>query len=108
MATTKKTTTKPKTEEAVVENDTNINWIFSGKSSGAVVNQSRYVYPNDGSISLNSSGSNMTISYRGDGRYQIYRRRYVIGGDYYWIEFKSGWTGIRDSNRNKIASVYRL
>ncbi|MEE0884835.1 MAG: hypothetical protein U0L59_06370, partial [Faecalimonas sp.] len=92
--------------EIVVENDTNINWIFSGESSGAVVNQSRYVYPNDGSISLNSSGSNMTISHRGDGRYQIYRRRNVTSGAYYWIEFKSGWTGSRHSNQNKIASVY--
>ena len=89
-----------------VEDDDNIAWVFSGSTSGTVGNDGRYVYPNDGSLSLNTNGTNLTISNQNNGVYRIYRSDNYY---YYALRYNSGWTGNR-TQRNwgeqYISSVY--
>ena len=75
-----------------VEDDTNIAWQFSDTSSGSVGNNGRYVYPGNGSLSLNENGSNLAISNQTNGAYRIYRDR-SSGSDYYLRYNNSAWTG---------------
>ena len=88
-----------------VADDTAISWASNGTSSSAFANQGRYVYPNDGRLSLNTSSSNMTIGNEGNGEYQIYRtdnnRRK------YFVRYNNGWTGTRvNSYSSTTYSVY--
>lgn len=78
-----------------VEDDTNIAWQFSGSTSGSVGNNDRYVYPNNGSLSLNTSGTDLTISNQNNGAYRISR-----AGDrrtYYLRYINNAWTGSTSS-----------
>lgn len=88
-----------------VADDTNIAWQFSGTTSGTVGNNGRYVYPNNGSLSLNTSGTNdLTISDQNNGAYRIYRysNRY-----YYYVIYDIGkWTGSRNRQSGSVGSVY--
>ena len=92
--------------EIVIADETNVAWTFSGTTSGTVGNQGRYIYPNNGSISLNTSGSNMTIGNEGNGGYQIYRRGSNFDTNYYWIAYGSSWTGARSYMSRDIATIY--
>ena len=86
-----------------VEDDSNIAWIFSGSTSGSVENNGKYIYPNDGSLSLNESGTNLTISNQYNGAYRIYRN----SSNYYYVRYyNNNWTGGRTSRTNGIGSVY--
>lgn len=92
--------------EIIVDNDTNINWTFSGSTSGTVVNQGRYVYPNNGSLALQTSGSDLTFSDQNSGAYKIYRTQ---SNYYYYLSYNNGWTGARVRTWNgtdSISSVY--
>jgi len=74
-----------------IEDDSTIAWQFSGTTRGTVSNNGKYLYPNNGSLSLNDTGTNLTISNRGNGAYRIYRS----GGfnSYYLTYSNSKWTG---------------
>ena len=87
----------------MVTDDNYIAWEFSSSSSGTVGNNGRYVYPNNGSLSLNTNGTDLTISDRGSGAYRIY---YRSGSYYYYLSYNNGWTGSRTSRTNNIGSVY--
>ena len=93
--------------EIIVDDETDINWVFSGSTSGTIVNQNRYIYPNKGSLSLQTSGSNMTISNQNNGAYQIYR---TANNYYYYLRYyNNAWTGARVRTWNgtsSISSVY--
>lgn len=88
-----------------VADDTAISWASNGTSSSAFANQGRYVYPNDGSLSLNTSSSNMTIGNEGNGEYQIYRTDNYRRK--YFVRYNNGWTGTRvNSYSSTTYSVY--
>ena len=89
-----------------VEDDSNIAWQFSGTTSGSVGNNDRYyVYPNNGSLSLNTTGSNLTISSQGSGEYRIYRTD--TSNRKYYLRYNDGWTGTRVNSYSSTAySVY--
>lgn len=92
-------------KEIIIEDDTNINWIFSGSTSGTVVNQDKYIYPNNGSISLNDTGSNMTISSPNNGAYRIYRTDNIRRK--YYLRYNNGFTATRvNSNNSTTYSIY--
>jgi len=87
-----------------VEDDANIAWVFSGSNSGTVGNNGRYVYPNDGSLNLNTDDTNMTISSQGNGAYRIYRSQ---TNNYYYLSYsRNAWTGARTRQENGIGTVY--
>ncbi len=90
--------------EIIVDDETNINWTFSGSTSGTVANQNRYVYLNNGSLSLQTSGSNMTISNEDNGEYLIYG---TDNNRKYYLRYNNGWTITRvNSYDNTAYSVY--
>ncbi len=89
----------------IVDDETNVNWIFSGSNSGTVVNKNRYIYPNNGSLDLRESGSNMTISNENNGEYLIYRTDNLSRR--YYVRYNNGWTGTRVYSYSKTTySVY--
>ncbi len=94
--------------EIIVEDETNINWIFSGSTSGTVGNQNRYIYPDDGSLSLDTSGTNMTISNQNNGAYRIYRTGREFFTEYnYFIRYNNNkWTGYRRTTNQNGSNVY--
>ena len=63
--------------EIIVNDETNVNWIFSGSDSGTVVNQNRYLRPTKNGL-LQDSSSNVNISSQGGGAYRIYRSPYYV------------------------------
>ena len=91
--------------EIIVDDETDINWIFTGSTSGKIVNQNRYIYPENGSLSLRTSGSNMTISNKGNGEYLIYRTD--NSSRKYYVRYNNGWTATRvKSYSSTTYSVY--
>ena len=94
--------------EIIVENDTNIGWTFSGSTSGNVSNQGRYIYPNNGSLDLNTSGTTLTIASQNNGAYRVYRseRSIILTYHYYLTYSNNQWTGGRNREVNSISSVY--
>lgn len=91
--------------EIIVEDETNINWIFSGSTSGTIVNQARRLYANNGSLALQTSGSNMTISNEGSGEYLLYRTD--NSNRRYYVHHNNGWTATRvNSFSSTTYSVY--
>lgn len=95
--------------EIVVDNDANINWVFSNATSGTVSNtlnnRNYYLSPNNGSLSLDTN-STMTISNQNNGAYKIYR---TASSYYYYLRYNNGWTGARTrtwNGTNGIPSVY--
>lgn len=95
-----------------VEDDSNIAWVFSNTESGTVSNNGKCIYPNNGSLSLNTTGSNLTISNRSNGAYRIYREESTSSwwGQtyyYYYLTYSdSKWTSTRTNGTNNIGSVY--
>ena len=95
-----------------IENNENIAWKFSGTSSGTVGNNNRYICPNNGSLSLNENGTNLTISSQSRGAYKIYRKE-TFGNwwnktTYYYYPTCSSnsWTGARTNSDGSINFVY--
>ena len=87
-----------------VEDDANIAWVFSGSTSGTVGNNGRYVYPNQNSLSLNTNGTNLTISDQNDGAYRIYR---YSNNYYYYLRYNNdSWTGSRTRQQNSVVYLY--
>ena len=90
-----------------VEDDANIAWQFSGTGSGTVSNNGRYLKPNNGSLSLDTTGTTMTINNQNNGAYRIY---YKNGNYYYYPSYtsygSSKWTGSRIRFEDYIGTVY--
>ncbi len=87
-----------------VDDDTDIAWVFEDNESGTISNNGRFVYPNYGSLSLNTNGSDLTIDSQGNGAYRIYRyaNRY-----YYYVTYSSSnWTGAITQRANSVGNVY--
>ena len=91
--------------EIIVEDETNINWIFSGSDSGTIVNQGGYLYLDRYTdLSLTNSGTNATISNQQNGAYRIYRNS---SNRYNYLRYNRGaWTKSSVNNINSITSVY--
>ncbi|MBQ7889417.1 MAG: hypothetical protein IJ356_06630 [Erysipelotrichaceae bacterium] len=91
--------------QIIIDDDTNLNWIFNESSSGTIVNQKRYIYPNNGSLSFQTNGSDLTISNEGNGKYLLYRTDNRLRK--YYVRYDNGWTGTRvDWNSSTTYSVY--
>lgn len=89
------TVTSSKAYLAEGTSDANLLWTFSGSTSGTVGNNGRYVYPERSSLSLNTNGTNMTISNQGNGAYRIFRSS---GFSRYYLRYNSNWTGSTSSS----------
>lgn len=77
-------------QQIIVDDDTKINWIFSGSSSGTVKNQNRYVYLSWDNT-LNTSSRNLTLNNRSNGAYRIsYSNRY--------LRYNHGWSSSTNSS----------
>lgn len=89
----------------------NIDWQFSGSTSGTsatsstVGNNGRYVYPNNGSLSLNNNSTNLNVKRQNNsGAYRIYR---FANSYYYYLTYSNNnWTGARTRQENSVGSVY--
>ena len=102
-----RTTVKISNNTITVEDDTYIAWTFSDSTSGTVSNNDRYLYPGNGSLSLNTNGTNLTISNRQNGAYRIYySQRQSFYSTYYYLRYNNGWTGASARQESGIGSVY--
>lgn len=81
-------------KKITVEDDTNIAWVFSGRTSGTVKNGTRYVYLGNGSV-LSTSTRTLTISNQNNGAYRIYR-----SSPYYLRYYNGSWS--RNSSASNV------
>lgn len=92
------TTVSVSNSTITVEDDSKIAWQFSGSTSGTVENNGRYLYPNNGSLSLNTSSTDMTITLRNNSYYRI-SHKVTIGNwwnettNTYYLRYNNRWTG---------------
>lgn len=91
--------------EIIVEDETNVNWIFSGSESGTIVNQNRYIYlDRNTNLSLTESGTAATFSNQGNGAYRIYR---YSNSRYNYLRYSSNsWSKNSTRNESDVSSVY--
>lgn len=82
-------------QQIIVDDDTNINWVFSASGSGTVKNRNRYVYLSSNSI-LNTSSRNLTLNNRGNGAYRIYYSSYRT--TYYLRYNNNSWSASSSSS----------
>ncbi len=88
-----------------VTDDSKIAWQFSDNESGTVGNNGRYVVPGNGSLSLNTSGTDLEVDSQGDGSYKLwYSARSGFTTYYYTLRYSGGWTGYRQ--RSSAANYY--
>lgn len=88
-------------QQIIVDDDTRINWIFSGTSNGTVKNQNRYVYLNAGwisnstSLELSTNSRNLTFSNQRNGAYRIsYSGNYRTA----YLRYSNGWSANTSSS----------
>ena len=91
--------------EIIVDDETDINWVFSDSTSGTIVNQNRYIYLDRyTNLSLTESGTNATFSNQGNGAYWIYR---YSNSRYNYLRYSnSSWSKSSVRNESSVTPVY--
>lgn len=91
--------------EIIVDDETDINWVFSDSKSGTIVNQNRYIYLDRyTNLSLTESGTNATFSNQGNGAYWIYR---YSNSRYNYLRYSnSSWSKSSVKNESSVKPVY--
>lgn len=87
----------------LVDDETNVNWIFSDTSQGTVDNQNRYITLRRTTLSFGTSPVIMTIGNANNGEYKIYSR---LNNNNYYLSYNDEWTAKRASQTNTIGNVY--
>lgn len=91
-------------KEIIIEDETNVAWVFSNSTRGNVSNQGRYISPGDSSLSLSNTSTTLNIANRTNGAYRIYRNS---NRPYYYLRYNNGnWTSNSANNTNSIGTVY--
>ena len=99
----------------LIDDGTTVNWVFGDKDTTAtwggwrdtysISNQSRYLYPNSGSLSMSSSRENLITVNADGGAYRLSRQDNV-GTRFTWVNYRNGaWTGTQGSS-SAITAVY--